>query len=750
MAVEAEAIDYVISTVEVDPKTLDKLDTKNSVRDKDGTMVRLPSQSNPCTLQLWEVFVATSVLLVQPQSSIINAHIKALCSHNESKYLCEAVLKEHTSIGCVTDTSQDVSLYSFLDEYLGRKFNITFPKLGLLRYVVDAMDDPLCSKSRIPRVYLLAPYVQAMLLNSQFFENQYDELIDAMRMANLPVNDVLQEGDMNEIGDAVEIHWDNAALYDDPNMVLKKHGGWATTRGSKMLTPKDQLMQRLTGCTMDQILAGQDVPDSPREQASQANVAQHVDRQGMPIRHRGEREVEGEEEEDSVGSSHLSDYDVDPEHPKVVPFGLTLSEMYLLLCGLLTGQKTTSSARRGCVVGQRQSSSRKDSHILASAVLIDLYIRDRVEIAHWTMTEGNVAVPYRAHKTKGRGYMNHYLDAYVPYVESIFRDMRLPKGIREAPIWANLEARGVLENHRTSRERAYLFGWSTSSVWDLARPDILLDLKEGYHLGAQVLYDKTFKDPFHEASNDVLMFCYLLQGLFDRSFDFIDGMVRVLNSRCPPFVKGELFPPVTMVHGGSVCLGLVDRGFRIATLTSTQLADEAAEFNELVMERLEKKFFLSPDIWKSFDADDSGELSLDEFVEGMRGVSDYKEFRKERVPEEVLRLIVSDLAERLFREVDVNGDGTLTPDELQGAFKRRRDEAIREREKHQWLRRLAISTAQQIGFIKKQKEVDERRTSALKKQWNEQQKATLQESRRRREWASEVDNVEFRDEDVDQ
>merc|ERR1719486_736001 len=128
-----------------------------------------------------------------------------------------------------------------------------------------------------------------------------------------------------------------------------------------------------------------------------------------------------------------------------------------------------------------------------------------------------------------------------------------------------------------------------------------------------------------------------------------------------------------------------------------QLAMEAAEFNTLVMQRLEQKFFLAPNIWTSFDVDQSGELTIEEFVEGMRNVDVYKDFRKERVPEDVLRMIVSDLAERLFHEVDINMDGTLTPEELQSAFRRRREEAMKAQERKQWLRRNFKGVLAQMG-----------------------------------------------------
>merc|ERR1719277_2165708 len=153
-----------------------------------------------------------------------------------------------------------------------------------------------------------------------------------------------------------------------------------------------------------------------------------------------------------------------------------------------------------------------------------------------------------------------------------------------------------------------------------------------------------------------------------------------------------------MVHSSAVCVGLIDRGFRVACSADTQLAQEAAEFNEAAMERLEEKFFLSPKVWESFDADKSGEMSLDEFVEGMRSIDVYKDFRKERVPDDVLRTIVTDLAERLFHEVDVNMDGTLNPQELQNAFARRREEALKKQEERRWVRRAVEATAVQMGM----------------------------------------------------
>jgi len=344
--------------------------------------------------------------------------------------------------------------------------------------------------------------------------------------------------------------------------------------------------------------------------------------------------------------------------------------------------------------------------------------------------------------------MNHFLDNYAHHAERIFWDMRLPAHITEAPIYANLEARGIIENHRPSWERANGCGYATVDVWDLARPDLLLDLKEGYLLSARVLYDRDFPDPLDQDANDMLMFCYVIQNLFDRSMEAIDGMARVLREFCPPFEKGEMFPPVQHVHSGAVCLGLIEHGFRVANGHSVALAQEAAEFNEQVMERLETKFFLSPKVWQSFDNDASGELSLEEFVDGMRSVDVYKDFRKERVPEDVLRMIVSDLAERLFNEVDINMDGTLTPAELQVAFKRRREQALKNVQHKQWLRNAVKGLGRQIG-IKEKKEMDNGRTEANELKEQTSKEAVLLEQRTRNEWTAEVEKPMLMGEMVD-
>jgi len=325
----------------------------------------------------------------------------------------------------------------------------------------------------------------------------------------------------------------------------------------------------------------------------------------------------------------------------------------------------------------------------------------------------------------------------------------LPANINDELIWRSLEARGIVDNHRYFSERFAGIGRHRIDVWDLTRPDLLLDFKAAYLSSAKVLYDKGHPDPLDEATNDVLMFVYLTQIPFDHCHEAIDGMSRLMKLRCPPFEKGELYAPVTMIHSGAVCAGIVDRAFRIANGMDTQLASEAADFNELVMQRLEHKFFLSPNIWQSFDVDQSGELTIEEFVEGMRNIDVYKDFRKERVPEDVLRMIVSDLAERLFQEVDINMDGTLTPEELQSAFTRRHEEEAKKQERSQWIRRHIKGVALQMGLAGSDDQENESFKAAMKKRDKAVKHSRLKESWRKREWQSEVDRVELPDDMVD-
>ena len=73
-------------------------DTRNNMRDKDGITVKMPSSINMCQIQLWEIFIVVSILMLQPPSTMLTAHIKALLHHKDSKYYCESVLKEHINI----------------------------------------------------------------------------------------------------------------------------------------------------------------------------------------------------------------------------------------------------------------------------------------------------------------------------------------------------------------------------------------------------------------------------------------------------------------------------------------------------------------------------------------------------------------------------------------------------------------------------------------------------------------------------
>ena len=80
--------------------------------------------------------------------------------------------------------------------------------------------------------------------------------------------------------------------------------------------------------------------------------------------------------------------------------------------------------------------------------------------------------------------------------------MKLPNPLNEWPIWQNLEQRGILENHREVTIAGGCLAKCAKGIgydaWDMARPDWLLDLKNGYLESARVLYDPNLADPLNE------------------------------------------------------------------------------------------------------------------------------------------------------------------------------------------------------------------------------------------------------------
>eukprot|EP00438_Fugacium_kawagutii_P034096 Skav232056 [mRNA] locus=scaffold1641:72448:75819:+ [translate_table: standard] len=104
-------------------------------------------------------------------------------------------------------------------------------------------------------------------------------------------------------------------------------------------------------------------------------------------------------------------------------------------------------------------------------------------------------------------------------------------------------------------------------------------------------------------------------------------------------------------------------------------------------------------------------------------------------------MIVADLAERLFQEVDVNGDGTLTVEEISVAIRRRRAEALKRQEKRQWFRHQVSSVQRRMGMKKEENHHEE----AVREAKEEEMRARVREHRRRLEWQAEVEQVQVPD-----
>merc|ERR1719450_1318281 len=94
-------------------------------------------------------------------------------------------------------------------------------------------------------------------------------------------------------------------------------------------------------------------------------------------------------------------------------------------------------------------------------------------------------------------------------------------------------------------------------------------------------------------------------------------------------------------------------------------------------------------------------------------------------------------------------DGTLTPEELQSAFRRRREEARQSKERSQWVRKHLKGIAAQVGIGGSEDQENETFKAAMKRRDKAVKHSRLKESWRKREWSSETDRVEMPDALVD-
>ena len=131
------------------------------------------------------------------------------------------------------------------------------------------------------------------------------------------------------------------------------------------------------------------------------------------MRHDDEDDQDEEDNGGKDGDAEHAAVELLPDDPKFTPLGLTVSETFVLFYGLLAAVKARNREHQRGLVGTSIHFYCKDRHLLAAAVLIDLYMRDKIRLHHWTLDEGNKA-PVAACTIRESKNMRHYLDNYLP------------------------------------------------------------------------------------------------------------------------------------------------------------------------------------------------------------------------------------------------------------------------------------------------------------------------------------------------
>lgn len=174
----------------------------------------------------------------------------------------------------------------------------------------------------------------------------------------------------------------------------------------------------------------------------------------------------------------------------------------------------------------------------------------------------------------------------------------------------------------------------------------------------------------------VLMFFFVLQSLFDVAWEGQNGLEIIFQAFAPPFAKLPLRPPRGMEAAGAVIRGIIERarlmGDESVAESKKNLAVEAGEFQEQIREQFEEELFACKNLLSLFDEDADGEITLEEFIDGISQLPARGELRFTGVPQQALDLIIFDLATDLFDQIDDDGNGVLSNDEIKEAVEARR------------------------------------------------------------------------------
>lgn len=437
--------------------------------------------------------------------------------------------------------------FKFLAVYLGRKFEpFTFEAGSLADYIRMSLFEAVSSPDgRTPRVFITSPWVIEFLRNEagSVFEGQYEDLLSAARSVGLAVQDVVTtvQAKASELTAQVwsavieqrelpEVDLDLAHKYIDPDLVQRRYGGYSLAYDAPETSHVDAMLLRLVGSTLEDIVTGKSIEAVLKLEKLRQHTSKNMTRiERLREKRRAAAKLleqrsncfeeffsETEKEEKTGGALDeeaekarreeeaiereeewvdLLAHCVNPDDSRFMPFGLSLVEAFVLMQGIVIAmdRRPDGDGDGEVDVGEGHHrvlrtnlvSGGKDRHALVAALLIDLYMREKVDLWAWQVDsslsvsgpsaakescifddaaavkdDGPVSHVYRAFSpedavlwtveappawdAEGRGE-RHWLECYIGVAEDMFQQMEVPAFVGDDAIWGDLLDRGMLE-----------------------------------------------------------------------------------------------------------------------------------------------------------------------------------------------------------------------------------------------------------------------------------------------------------------
>jgi len=320
------------------------------------------------------------------------------------------------------------------------------------------------------------------------------------------------------------LDFEKVHLYMDLSLIGRQYGGNCIKQEAPWISTSDQLLIRKVGATMEDIVEGRNIVHMVRAQKpgkgtasddEEEDQSEHSFRsffEDMPDGLRTKSKETRAKSKETTGSKRSSkrrenpnqviDWDlesfyraeeerkrlewekalagmVDPEDERFMPLGFTLTEAFLAIHGMVMAMDKRPDAdgdgdndiEEGHQRILRNAISGPDRHVLTAAVIIDLYMREKVDVWSWQLRPGGHAHEEKEEQagssadlwkgpcsfiyrmapmgdaplwTTELDHRHHWLSDYAPEIDEMFTRMELPISIGDTPIWGSLRARHCL------------------------------------------------------------------------------------------------------------------------------------------------------------------------------------------------------------------------------------------------------------------------------------------------------------------